>query len=75
MSQEYLTERIQQLEILVSEQDYTIEQLNKELAAVNLQQSSQQETLTLISRQLKEIKELLNDRSGWQSADEKPPHY
>lgn len=77
MTTDKLDSRINNLEILFSEQEYTVESLNK----VVIRQALEIEQLTikteLLKHQLQEFKKQMPDEDAANGAitDERPPHY
>jgi len=64
--------RITQLEVLFSEQEYTIETLNSIVTRQTLNIESLNAQLDLLKYQVKELKLQM---PGTSIVDEKPPHY
>jgi len=64
--------RITQLEVLFSEQEYTIETLNSIVTRQTLNIESLNAQLDLLKYQVKELKLQMPETS---IVDEKPPHY
>jgi SlyX protein len=65
--------RISKLEIMFSEQEYTIETLNTVITRQDRDIGSLQQQLELLKLQLREMKKMLPE--GEPPGDEKPPHY
>lgn len=72
MTSEDHTTRITQLEILFSEQEYTIQTLNTIVSQQTQHIDLLNSQLELLKHQLKELKHQLPDTP---IIDEKPPHY
>jgi len=72
MNSNDIDSRLSKLEILVSEQDYTVETLNAVVTrqALDIDQLSTQ--LELLKHQIKELKNQMPETS---IIDDKPPHY
>ena len=72
MNTDELTSRLNNLEMLFSEQEYTVESLNK----VVIRQAHELEQLTikteLLKHQIREFKKQLPEDN---ISDERPPHY
>lgn len=65
--------RISKLEILFSEQEYTIETLNTVITRQNRDIDWLQQQVELLQIQLREMKKM--EPENQQPVDEKPPHY
>ena len=72
MTQQHLIDRIDKLEILFSEQEFTVEALNTVITRQTLQIDALEDKLELLKQQLKELKKQIPDNA---IVDEKPPHY
>jgi SlyX protein len=66
-------DRISKLEIIFSEQEYTIETLNEVITRQDKDIALLQQQLKSFKLQLAEIKKMIPE--GEAAADEKPPHY
>lgn len=65
--------RISKLEIMFSEQEYTIETLNTVITRQDRDIGLLQQQLELLKLQLREMKKMVPD--GEAPGNEKPPHY
>ena len=72
MTQQHLIDRIDKLEILFSEQEFTVEALNAVITRQTLQIDALEDKIDLLKQQLKELKKQIPDNA---IVDEKPPHY
>ena len=72
MTQQHLIDRIDKLEILFSEQEFTVEALNAVITRQTLQIDALEDKIELLKQQLKELKKQIPDNA---IVDEKPPHY
>ena len=72
MTEQNCEDRVTQLEMLFSEQEYTVETLNTIV-------TEQARTIELLSAQLQALKDQLQEIKhqvpGSSAGDEKPPHY
>jgi len=66
-------QRLGKLEILFSEQEYTIETLNTVITRQDRDIDQLQQQVELLNLQLKELKKMVPQGDAPQ--DEKPPHY
>ncbi len=67
-----LINRIDKLEILFSEQEYTVESLNSVVTSQAQQIDQLNDTIELLRHQIKEFKKQIPESA---IVDEKPPHY
>ena len=72
MTQQHLIDRIDKLEILFSEQEFTVEALNAVITRQTLQIDALEDKIELLKQQLKELKKQIPDNA---ILDEKPPNY
>ena len=72
MTLENLQTRIDKLEILFSEQEYTVESLNSVVTRQAQEIDQLTDSIDLLKFQIKEFKKQLPDSA---IVDEKPPHY
>jgi uncharacterized coiled-coil protein SlyX len=68
-----LEERLERIEILFSEQEYTIQALNQAVAQQDREISRLQRGVEMLDRQLQAIRDEAGDDTD--AAAEKPPHY
>jgi len=73
MTQNNLTNRIDKLEILFSEQDFTVEALNDVITRQSGKIDQLEQQLELMKHQLKELKKQIPETAT--IVNEKPPHY
>jgi uncharacterized coiled-coil protein SlyX len=67
------TTRISNLEIMISEQEYTIDTLNKVITRQHRDIDALQQQVELLKIQFREIKKMVPESEA--PSDEKPPHY
>lgn len=72
MTQHNLQHRIDKLEILFSEQEYTVESLNTVVTRQALEISQLNDTVAQMKQRIQELKKQLPES---EIVDEKPPHY
>jgi SlyX protein len=65
--------RISKLEIMFSEQEYTIEALNTVITRQDKDIGLLQQQVELLKLQLREVKKMVPENEA--PSDEKPPHY
>ena len=65
--------RISKLEIMFSEQEYTIDALNTVITRQDREITALLQQLELLKNQVREIKKMVPE--GEATVDEKPPHY
>ncbi len=73
MTQQELINRIDKLEILFSEQEFTVEALNAVITRQSQQIDTLEDKIDLLKQQLKELKKQIPETAA--IVDEKPPHY
>jgi len=73
MPQNNLTHRIDKLEILFSEQDFTVEALNDVITRQSSKIDQLEQQLELLKHQLRELKKQIPETAT--IVNEKPPHY
>ena len=72
MTDQNCEDRVTRLEMLFSEQEYTIETLNTIVTRQSMELSQINGQLEVFRQQLKDMKKQLPEST---SVDEKPPHY
>ena len=72
MTQDHQDARLNKLEMMIAEQEYTIETLNTIVTRQSMELSQIKGQLEVFRQQLKDMKKQLPEST---SVDEKPPHY
>ncbi len=67
-----LAEAINKLEILYTEQEYTIDSLNETVSRQSAELSQIKLAMEILTQQIKQLKQQLPEQNP---VDEKPPHY
>ncbi len=73
MTQRDFTDRLDKLEILFSEQEFTVDALNQVITRQSLQIDTLEDKIELLKQQIKELRKQMPDPQA--IVDEKPPHY
>jgi SlyX protein len=73
MTQPDFTERLDKLEILFSEQEFTVDALNQVITRQSRQIDMLEDKIEILKQQIKELRKQMPDPQA--IVDEKPPHY